>query len=207
MTSEYLMSEVKPPEEFEPRKYRVSYRCRECGHTWKSRWLKATPKDDPPCPNPSCAELRAGRQAMVENQRLRAMLESQRGPAQIGDKPIVKAVDFTAETTMQSYGMTDLKDNIREGESMAPKLPGQAQAQADNYFAGEKAQGPSRMMDLGTGRMRTVQADKLNLIAKRAMQGAYRHRAVSPVEVIPKNMQNQSPLSLVRTEKNPHFKG
>ena len=205
MTSEFVSSETQMPEsQFEDRKYRVNYRCRDCGHKWKSRWLKAVPYKDPPCPNPSCAEVRQLRQTQIENQRLRAMLEEQRAPAQIGDKTIVKAVDQTAEMVMQDYGMTDLKDNIREGESMAPKLPGPAQAAADNYF---QAARPAKAVDFGTGRMRTIQAKHLNMIGERAMKGAYRRQAVAPNSVIPENVRNQPPLTLVRTARNAQFKG
>jgi hypothetical protein len=192
-----------PATPFEARKYRVRYRCAECGYEWHSRWMKVVPKTDPPCPNVSCVEVRQLRQTQLENQRLRAMLAEQRAPAQIGANAQVKAVDFTAETVMESYGMTDLKDNIREGESMAPKLPGPRQAQADNYFTSQ----PAKSIDLVTGRQRMIQAKHLNQIADRAMKGAYRRRAVTPVEVLPKETRNQPPLTLVRTQHNPHFKG
>jgi hypothetical protein len=204
MTSEFVSYETQGPAPFEPRKYRVRYHCAECGHKWWGRWLKAIPKQNPSCPNPSCAQIRQLRQMQIENQRLRAMLEEQRAPAQIGANPIVKAVDYTAEMTMESYGMTNLKDNIREGESMAPPLPGPKQQQADNYF---KAAGPAKTVDLVTGRQRIIQAKHLNTIAERAVKGAYRRRAVSPISVIPQEVRNQSPLTLARTVRNPHFKG
>lgn len=207
MSSEFLSSEVKQADApFEPRKYRVSYRCRECGHAWKGPWRKAPAKVDPPCPNILCAEIRVGRQAQLENQRLRIMLEEQRSPAQIGANNTIKAVDFTAQTVMENYGMTDLKDNIREGESMAPKLPAAAQAAADGYFGTSKSI-PQRAVDFGTGRMRTIQARHLETIGKRAMAGAYRKQAVAPVEVIPKEMRGKPPLQLVRNVKNPHYRG
>ena len=208
MTEESGAFEMHDPESpFEAKRYRQWFRCPDCGHRYASRWAKAPPKRDIPCPRPACASERALRQAQLENQRLKAMLAAQRAPAQIGANPAVKAVDYTAEAVMKDYGMTDLKDSIREGEAMAPKLPGQQQAQADSYFAPEKAQGSSKMVDLVTGKQRVVQAKHLNAIAERARTGAYRKRAVSPISVIPKDVRNQPPLALVRTARNPHFKG
>ena len=188
-----------PDSPFEPRKYRVTYCCAQCNHQWKSKWLKAVPKKDPPCPNPSCAEIRVLRQTAVENQRLRAMLEEGRGPAHIGENKVVKAVDTTADIVMQDYGMTDLKDGIRQGESMAPKLAPGAQALADGMF--NPGSHDVKVRDAMTGQMQTVQAAQMNRIGKRALAGAYRGMAVAPNVVIPENMRSKPPLQLVRTEK------
>ena len=190
------------------RKYRQRFRCSDCGHEWKSRWSSAPVTKDPPCPNPSCQQVRQLRQAQIEIQNLRKMIEEQKAPGQIGS-PEVKKVDWVAETTMQSYGMTDLKDNLREGDTMAPKLAPKAQAAADNYFkpAETPATAGMRMTDLATGKMRTARAEHLNKIAERAVKGAYRHRAVGPQEVVPAHLRNVSPLQVVRTEANPHFRG
>ena len=208
MASESGAFEMHDPESpFEAKRYRQWFRCPDCGHRYASKWAKAPPKKDLPCPRPACAAERQTRQLQIENHRLRAMLAEQRAPAQIGVNPAVKAVDYTAEAVMTDYGMTNLKDSIREGETMAPKLPGQQQAQADNYFAAEKAQGSAKMVDLVTGKQRVVQAKHLNAIAERAKSGMYRKRAVSPISVIPKEVRTQPPLALVRTARNPHFKG
>ena len=64
MTAEFVDHEVQNPDTpFEPRKYRVRYRCADCGHEWKSRWYKAIPKKDEPCPNPAHQATLALRQA------------------------------------------------------------------------------------------------------------------------------------------------
>lgn len=47
-----------------------------------------------------------------------------------------KCVDKTADIVMSDYGMTNLKDNVRLGETMAPKLTPKLQSAADNMFAG-----------------------------------------------------------------------
>ena len=205
MTSEFIESEMQPPAtQFEERKYRVSYRCSDCGHTWKSGWRRSVPKKDPPCPNTHCAEMRAARQMAIENANLKRMLAEQQPPAQIGNKMIVKAVDATAEITMQDYGLTDLKDNIRPGENMVPKLPPQQQAMADSYFtAGTSApKGESKMVDFATGRMRPVQARHLEAIGKRALAGGYRRLAVNPTAVIPENVRNKPPIMRTRSIGN-----
>ena len=175
-----------PESPWEPKKYRQWFRCPDCGHKYASKWEKAPPKYDVPCPRKRCAQARELKQTQIENQRLRAMLEEQRAPAHIGASNVVKAIDFTAETTMQTYGMTDLKDSIREGESMAPKLPGGMQAAADGYF---KQDQPVRAVDFGTNRMRTIQAKQLDLLGKRAIAGSFRHRAVTPNAVAPPRLK------------------
>src|SRR5208282_3179554 len=208
MTDEFPTSEMHDPESpFEPKRYRQWFRCPECGHKYASHWAKSPPKKDLPCPRPTCATERDLRQTKADNQRLLAMLAEQRAPGLIGANVTVRAVDATAEMVMKDYGMTDLRDNIREGESMAPKLPPAAQAAADGYFAPEKTRQPMKAVDLATNRMRTIPAAALNKIAERATAGRYARRGVSPVSVIPQDLRGQSPLTLVRTTRNPHFKG
>jgi predicted nucleic acid-binding Zn-ribbon protein len=200
MTTDFVESESHNPESiFEPRKYRVTYRCQQCGHQWKSGWRKSVPKKDPPCPSLECAEVTSLRQMKIENDRLRAMLAEQRAPAQIGTNKTVAAVDQTANIVMQDYGLTDLKDGIRPGETMAPKLPQQQQALADTMFNGGTRD--VKVKDALTGRMETVQAAQMNRIGKRAIAGVYRGMSVAPNAVIPERMRHQSPLQLVRTEK------
>lgn len=42
----------------------------------------------------------------------------------MGNSNFTKAMDTTAEIVMRDYGLTDLQDNLRAGDSMAPKLQG-----------------------------------------------------------------------------------
>lgn len=82
-----------------------------------------------------------------------------------------KAIDKTAEIVMGNYGMTDLRDNVRVGETMAPKLSPHLQAGADNFFGGARNR---------NGTMpRNVAA-----IAKRAMSGALRDTRADPVAML-----------------------
>lgn len=61
----------------------------------------------------------------------------QKAPS-IGGSNIGKAVDATARMVMEDYGMTDLRDNVRQGEAMAPKLAPRLQEQADSFFSPKK---------------------------------------------------------------------
>ena len=208
VTDDFETAEMHDPESFlEPKRYRQWFRCPDCGHKYHSAWAKAPTKKELPCPRRACAQERALRQERIENDRLRAMLAEQRTPAVVGANNTVKAVDATAEMVMADYNLTDLRDNIREGESMAPKLPAAAQAAADSYFAPAAAGNQTRAPDLMTGKMRTIPARALNRIAERATRGVYAKRSVSPIEVIPKEVRGQSPLVSVRTERNPHYRG
>ena len=200
MTTDFVESEMHNPESpFEPRKYRVTYSCQLCGHKWKSRWLKSVPLRDPACPNPSCVEVTRLRQDHIENQRLRAMLDERQAPGHIGGNTMVNAVDATANIVMQDYGLTDLRDGIRPGESMAPKLPPSQQAMADSMFGGGK--GDVSVQDAMTGQRRSVSSATMNRLGQRAIAGAFRNMAVPPTAVIPEVMRGQPPLRVVRTEK------
>ncbi len=131
--------ETVPPDGYlQPTRYRTTCRCRRCGHvySWTS---KSPPKHDKPCPRVECSEMAQLQATLRETQNLVKMLMEQRAPAHIGESNIVKAVDATAEIVMKDYGMTNLQDNIRHGEAVAPKLPPVQQQAADAYFGGGTA--------------------------------------------------------------------
>ena len=79
-------------------------------------------KSDPPCPK-----------CRAKARKRRGLDMNGRAPA-VGGSLVVRAVDTTAEIVMEDHGMTNLRDDAREGESMAPKLPPAQQAMADNFF-------------------------------------------------------------------------
>jgi hypothetical protein len=172
----------------EPTKYRIKYQCELCSHEY-SRTYKAIPIKDPPCPSKASIaqqELTSLKQQVANLQR---MVEEGRGPGQIGDKIVVKAVDETAKIVMEDYKMTDLKDNIRHGEAVAPKLPGQQQTLADNYFggAGLRAAG--------------ISAKQADALGRRAIAGAFRSTSLNPGAIqLPDVKNGQSPLRMMRTE-------
>jgi hypothetical protein len=172
----------------EPTKYRIKYQCELCGHEY-SRTYKAVPIKDPPCPSKVCVaqqELTSLKQQVANLQR---MVEEGRGPGQIGDKVVVKAVDETARIVMEDYKMTDLKDNIRQGEAVAPKLPGQQQTMADNYFGGGAMQAAG------------INKKQADLLGRRAISGAFRSAALNPSSIqLPDVRNGQSALRMMRTE-------
>ena len=111
------------------------------------------------------------------------MLEEQRAPGLIGASVMVKAVDATAEIVMQDYKLTDLKDNVRAGESIAPKLPPAQQALADGMFGGGTH--GLQVKDPQTGQVRSLQAERMNRLGQRAIAGHFRASAVPPNAIIP----------------------
>ena len=72
--------------------------------------------------------------------------------------------------------MTDIKDDIRPGEAMAPKLDPARQNAADNFFGGaRKAAGGAPKFNPA--------AKMQNKIAQQAMAGKYRG-GIDPVQAI-----------------------
>jgi hypothetical protein len=181
MTTQYEGFEAVEDEGFmAPKLYKCAYRCEQCDHTW-TKTFKAVPKHDPKCPNKRCAEAREMKQMRLELARMQKMLAEGTGPAHIGENVKVKAIDQTAEVVMADYKMTDLKDSIRPGENMAPKLPAPMQTAADNFFsAGAKA-------TLGGERkINTRMQNRMAALGARAIAGGLRDSAVAPNQVLPK---------------------
>lgn len=177
------------PEDFlTPRKYKIRYKCDLCGHEY-SRTYKAIPIKDPACPSKACIAKQQLIAAQKEMENLRRMVEQGVPPAQHGNNVRVKAVDETAKIVMEDYNMTDLKDNIRQGESVAPKLPGVQQTMADNYFGGKGL------------RAAGISSKQAELLGRRAMAGAFKNMAVSPNSILPSEVRSgNSPLRVIGTE-------
>lgn len=108
--------------------YRITCRCTHCGTRWARR-TKNPDSRDPPCPNLACGEN------VVP---IGMDLSSNKAPAAIGGNIHNKAIDETAKMVMEDYGITDMRDDVRRGETASPKLPPQQQALADNFFGGPK---------------------------------------------------------------------
>src|ERR1700722_6135555 len=160
----------------QPRKVKITYKCPSCEHIYVRTFKAAPPPGkDPPCPRPRCIADRETSELKRQVENLTRMLMEQRAPVQIGHKPIVKAIDTTADIVMQDNKLTDLKDSIREGESMAPKLPPQMQMAADGFFGGPKGVlgGPKNM------RAAKFQA-QMDSVGRRALRGDFRLGALPP---------------------------
>lgn len=124
--------------------FQVRIRCISCGTRYK-RTMRAADEDqlamlpDPPCP--TCMKV----------ERVRGMKFGTGVVPSIGGSLIAKAVDTTAEIVMEDYKMGDLRSDVREGESMAPKLAPKLQALADGMFSRPRGNGnPNNIMGLPT---------------------------------------------------------
>jgi hypothetical protein len=114
---------------------------------------------------------------------------SNRAPAAVGMSNQVKAVDETARITMEDYGLTDLRTDVRQGETAAPKLPGKLQHMADTMFSGGTNRG---------GMMRGINTGQL---ARRAMGGAFspsRTHSPDPISVI-QGPREKPPVRILNT--------
>lgn len=158
-----------PTKAYEPVSYRVKYRCLRCSHEY-SRIQRSLSAKDVPCPKQECKDA-------IEEERIEkavanrmAILESRQMPGIIGDKPIVKIIDETADIVMHNHGLTDLKDNVREGETMVPPLAPKLQKQVDGFFSG-------KVDGIGTKRA--------NSLVRNALSGKYKNASVSPADVFP----------------------
>lgn len=135
---------------------------------------------NPPCP--LCAKIIRKREtepmgtAPIAITPIEQWIGEGRAPAQIGKSNTVKAIDLAADIAMKDYGLSDLKDNVRQGESMAPALPPAQQRLADNFFnpAGNPAFGNRR-------------ARQMQMLGKKAIAGAFRSTALDVKAVLPDN--------------------
>jgi|HubBroStandDraft_6_1064221.scaffolds.fasta_scaffold04429_4 hypothetical protein len=169
MTVAYVGSESMPPDGYlRPKRYRITAVCLHCEKEF--HWTATSPGGpDRACPRRVCKAAALEERIAREVANRTKMFEEQRAPGIIGDKPIVKAIDTTADIVMTDHHLTDLKDNIREGESMAPKLPQAQQHAADEFFSGKA------VMEQAGLHNRQAQ-----LMGRRAIAGHYRGMAISP---------------------------
>lgn len=190
------LAELDPdvPKHLQPRRYRVTALCLRCQEEYEWVTTKLEGKDRP-CPKKRCREAARAEEIEREVANRTKMLEEQRPPGHIGDKPIVKAIDTTAQIVMEDHGLTDLKDNIRRGESMAPKLPPAQQRMADGFFGGQNL-----IPDGAVNRRRQAQMDRL---ARSAIAGAFRGTAPPANLVLPGRQGEPALRSLGADPSNP----
>jgi hypothetical protein len=149
--------------------YRISLRCTDCGHKWR-RTVTDPDEPDPPCPHCAKATTNIGLDVAAG-----------KVPA-IGGNIAVKAMDFTLETVSQEYGLTDLRTDAREGETMTPKLPPAQQAQADAMF------NPALRKKAMGGGARAM-APKLGAMAANAYAGSYAAPEHDPIAALHRKHQ------------------
>jgi hypothetical protein len=92
-----------------------------------------------------------------------------------------KAIDETAKICMEDYNLTNLKDNVRMGDTIAPRLASKLQQKADTFFAG----GPKANSNNKTARF-------MNNLGRSAIKGAFRPERTGTPNMIKKMHENQS---------------
>lgn len=113
-------------------RYRHFFRCRSCGNRFSVDRLTADPaKVNPRCPRRACQ----GKARQSHMPDVGMDVAAGKAPGQVGAIP-VRAYDMAMEIATQDYGLTDIVDRPRVGESTAPKLPPHLQVKADNFFSG-----------------------------------------------------------------------
>lgn len=137
-------------------KYKITFKCHdfECG----KEFIKIT--TNPNLENPKCPACKKRREqqrlyrigdgAVSDHEAYIALNPRLSDPSRIMEdgKPLPsisiggsvqgKAIDSTAEIIMQDYGMTNLRDDARTGETSSPKLPPAMQQQVDTFFTPKK---------------------------------------------------------------------
>ena len=192
---EYIGREcLNPNETFEPWKYRIDYRCNMCGEEY-SVHARSTPRKDPPCPNEACvAEAKAWDDAKARK-NMSGILESGRFPG-IGGNRAVQVIDDVAENIMATSGLTDLQDNVREGDVVAPKLPPKMQQAADNLWT------PQHQPSMGSGP--APSAAQVAAMQSSALGGAFGSMAVNPRKILGEPGTNR--LVPTGTRANPNYR-
>lgn len=139
-------------------KYRLSLHCHGCGHNWKKA-VSASDRDTvDSIPNPPCPKCK-------KRQKSRGMdFSSGRAPS-VGGSVMARAIEESARIVMEDHKMTDLKDHLREGETMAPSLPPQQQAKVEAFWGGPKRQ---RLREAIPSNLQPTQ------LGNAALAGAYR---------------------------------
>lgn len=138
---------------------KTSYRCSDCKHSFdkirKFSVEKHPHGTDLPFPtkDPECPECKKNRKVSLKTSvtddthkhinpanvsDVGGTPENPQKSFSMGKTNFTKAMDATAEIVMQDYGMTNLQDNLRAGDSMAPKLRPELEKQVDNVFKPQK---------------------------------------------------------------------
>lgn len=156
----------------------MTFKCGECGNVFRKISVNPDLKKSP------CPECKKG-------ERITKFIRANDGPVSSQDllerdwnkHPFVppgksaessahtiKAIDETAKIVMEDHKMGDLKDNVRAGESMAPKLAPHLQKQADAMF--------------GNGNVKRM-IPNAGAMARKALAGGYRQGGyVDPIATL-----------------------
>lgn len=129
--------------------YEVRYCCDKCEHTFY-RTTDFDPRKKKDFRTPACPECRKKAAAAKSYIKLHGDVKPQtieekdaaiggiiadkKFPNMTGRSGFTKAMDETAKIVMEDYKMTDLRDNLREGDNMVPKLRPDLEKQVGEGF-------------------------------------------------------------------------
>lgn len=130
------------------------YRCSDCKKQFDklrkfptAKYPEGTdlpfPKKDPNCPYCAGAKKISFKSSITDDNHKHINPDYVPDPNDkrvfsMGKTNFTKAMDATAEIVMKDYNLTDLQDNLRAGDSMAPKLAPELERQVDNVFKPQK---------------------------------------------------------------------
>lgn len=140
---------------------KTSYRCSDCKHSFDKvrkfavdKYPHGTdlpfPMKDPDCPQ--CKKVKrvdfknsvtddTHKHINPANPEASFIGGSAENPVRVpsmGKSNFTKAMDATAEIVMKDYALTNLQDNLRAGDSMAPKLTPELERKVDEVFKPQK---------------------------------------------------------------------
>ena len=105
------------------------YACNDCGAEFK-HWHTSKNEPAPPCPECEATAIVEDLEAESRRGRMAEILEAQQPPAR-GGSTKAKAVEMAYQIAEQDYGMTDMRDNLREGDTAFVKPPQIQTAEAE----------------------------------------------------------------------------
>ena len=117
-------------------RYAHWFRCRTCAHRFSVVRLTAdsTKVKTPKCPHKGCNGR--VRESHMEDRGMD--VAAGRAPATTSVQ--AQAYDLAHEWQMEEQQRTNIKDNVRPGESSAPPLPAHLQTMADGFWGGKRKQ-------------------------------------------------------------------
>lgn len=159
----------------EIKRYRMTFKCGDCSNIFKKITTNAD-LQKAPCPqcrtkNRITKFMRTGDGPISKKDLVIVQAPPSVAPAIIGSIA-TKAIDATANIVMEDHKLSNLKDSVKYGESMAPRLDPVRQHKADNFFGPKKA---PRGTPAGLDPAR---------LAKQAMRGSFRDQKMDPVKAL-----------------------
>ncbi len=141
--------------------FETKYSCSDCTHVFS-----VVTENRPKGRCPSCPECKKKNHATLRSisksnrsytqkeldHNTQDILQSRQAPA-MGKSDFTKAMDLTANIVMEDCNMTNLRDNLREGENMVPNLAPELEKRVETAFQPQK----NNIMGMqGSGLQKTI---------------------------------------------------